>query len=224
MMYRLKPKWCPSFYSQWCNVCQKTGSPKSIAKQTFWGKEKQMKQSSKVLLANLCHLRNLFGRADATSLPQVTSLAVRQTSLRQERTPVLNCIKTGVLSWWIQRDSNPRPLRCERSALPTELWTRILFLVSLCWARTAKQRSFRQKHGRNSRLERFALLPVFSLIGLPASATGSGNPLRPTELWTHIKFLCWQCGKKHYTTASKKMQPALEIKIIFIKNVGTSVK
>ena len=30
-----------------------------------------MKQSSKVLLANLCHLRNLFGRAAATSLAQV---------------------------------------------------------------------------------------------------------------------------------------------------------
>ena len=28
---------------------------------------------------------------------------------------------TFAATWWTIRDSNPRPLRCERSALPTEL-------------------------------------------------------------------------------------------------------
>ena len=31
-----------------------------------------------------------------------------------------HCIKTGVQLWWTRRGSNPRPLRCERSALPAE--------------------------------------------------------------------------------------------------------
>ena len=56
------------------------------------------------------------------------------------------------------------------------------FQLSNRWARTATQRSTRQKHSRNSRLERFALLLVFLRIVLPSSATGSGKPLRPTEL------------------------------------------
>ena len=30
--------------------------------------------------------------------------------------------------WWSGRDSNPRPLRCERNALPTELPPRVWFL------------------------------------------------------------------------------------------------
>ena len=30
----------------------------------------------------------------------------------------------GAMSWWVVRDSNPRHLRCKRSALPTELTTR----------------------------------------------------------------------------------------------------
>lgn len=33
-----------------------------------------------------------------------------------------------VLFWWTIRDSNPRPLRCERSALPTELIARFTAL------------------------------------------------------------------------------------------------
>src|SRR6516165_3323024 len=30
----------------------------------------------------------------------------------------------GLRSWWSQGESNPRPLECHSSALPTELWPR----------------------------------------------------------------------------------------------------
>ena len=34
-------------------------------------------------------------------------------------------LASSVLLWWTQRDLNPRPLRCERSALPAELRAQI---------------------------------------------------------------------------------------------------
>ena len=38
-----------------------------------------------------------------------------------------NSIRITVDFWWTRRDSNPWPLRCERSALPAELRAHILF-------------------------------------------------------------------------------------------------
>ena len=43
-------------------------------------------------------------------------------------------LASSVLLWWTQRDLNPRPLRCERSALPAELWALkdYVIIILLC--------------------------------------------------------------------------------------------
>ncbi len=50
----------------------------------------------------------------------------RLTSLfKLRRSQGFFTLASSVLLWWTQRDLNPRPLRCERSALPAELRAQI---------------------------------------------------------------------------------------------------
>ena len=46
-------------------------------------------------------------------------------SLMRLATSLPHLVRLRLALWWSRRDSNPRPLRCERNALPTELLPRI---------------------------------------------------------------------------------------------------
>ena len=59
----------------------------------------------------------------------------RLTSLfKLRRSQGFFTLASSVLLWWTQRDLNPRPLRCERSALPAELWALkdYVIIILLC--------------------------------------------------------------------------------------------
>ena len=59
----------------------------------------------------------------------------RPTSLfKLRRSQGFFTLASSVLLWWTQRDLNPRPLRCERSALPAELWALkdYVIIILLC--------------------------------------------------------------------------------------------
>ena len=59
----------------------------------------------------------------------------RLTSLfKLRRSQGFFTLASFVLLWWTQRDLNPRPLRCERSALPAELWALkdYVIIILLC--------------------------------------------------------------------------------------------
>src|SRR5689334_15181036 len=47
----------------------------------------------------------------------------------------MNLSQTGERSWWTAWDSNPRPPRCERGALPTELAAHLrVYRLRIAWA------------------------------------------------------------------------------------------
>ena len=51
------------------------------------------------------------------------SIELRFLSLKNKKSDIL-LYHYIFKYWWIQGDSDPRPPRCERGALPAELWTR----------------------------------------------------------------------------------------------------
>ena len=72
--------------------------------------------------------RRLFGLPDRirTCGLKSRSLALYPAGLRVDIGTSRICC-TGLVRWWTRRDSNPRPPRCERGALPTELRARQTF-------------------------------------------------------------------------------------------------
>ena len=113
MMYRLKPKWCCSLHSQWCDVCQSLG----VAKH---------------------HLRKQASLAKPTSLaegkhhlPKANITCRRQTSFRPKRKD-----RKTVFSFWSEwQDLNLRPLDPQSSALPPALHPDLFALLTVIFAR-----------------------------------------------------------------------------------------
>jgi hypothetical protein len=67
-----------------------------------------------------------------------TRSAAARMALRYRR----GCARYGPgLDWWSGRESNPRPLHCERSALPTELPPQARRAILASWLRTSSSLS-----------------------------------------------------------------------------------
>src|SRR5215469_4118013 len=64
-------------------------------------------------------------RTSSRGAPRVSLAVARRVEPAREGRPASRSPPKGGEGWWSQGESNPRPLECHSSALPTELWPRL---------------------------------------------------------------------------------------------------
>jgi hypothetical protein len=79
-----------------------------------------------LILSSLFIHQHLWSETEKSELPQDSSKSVWFP--QEQKSEPLS--RLGYVSfWWSQRGSDPRPPRCERGALPAELWPQNALLL-----------------------------------------------------------------------------------------------